>query len=323
MPWQQQMKLAIRDVDTLCKALRLPADMASRARGMDQFPVFVPPALLARMEPENPEDPLLKQVWPASAEIAPVAGFDSDPLQESSSSPVPGMLHKYHGRVLLVVTGACGVHCRYCFRRHFPYSESPNGVEAWQTALDEIRSDKSIEEVLLSGGDPLTLADKTLHDLVRHISTIGHVKRLRVHSRMPVVIPSRLTSSLMNLLTRSRLQVVFVVHVNHGNEIDQHVSSALEQLSNEQIIVLNQSVLLKGVNDNADALVELSQKLIESRVMPYYLHQLDRVDGAAHFEVPVETGINLIEEIRARLPGYAVPRYVREIPGKPGKTVLC
>ncbi len=322
-PWQQQMKSAIRDVGTLCRALGLPEEFTRTATGMDPFPVFVPPAFLDRIKPGDPIDPLLRQVLPVAAESEDAAGFEDDPLKESGFNPQPGLLHKYRGRVLLVITGACAIHCRYCFRRHFPYSENSGSRDDWAAAIEKISKDKSIEEVLLSGGDPLTLSDDRFADLVSRLENIPHLRRLRIHSRLPIVIPTRLTEPLIDVLAGTRLQVVFVAHINHANEIDETVQEKLSRLADTGIMLLNQSVLLKGVNDNAPSLIELSRRLIECRVLPYYLHQLDRVAGAAHFEVPVEQGQEIIATLRAELPGYAVPRYVQEIPGEPNKTVLA
>ena len=235
----------------------------------------------------------------------------------------PGLLQKYHGRVLMVTTGACAVHCRYCFRRHFPYAQVPKSPAAWQPAIDQVAADSSVEEVILSGGDPLTLVDDHLAELVDRLARIPHLRRLRVHTRLPVVIPERVTDGLLEAITPARLTPIVVIHANHAAELDQRVADALVRLAEAGVLLLNQAVLLRGVNDNPDALVALSQRLIDLRVVPYYLHQLDRVAGAAHFEVPVEQGKRLIAALRAHLPGYAVPRYVQEIPGQPNKVVLA
>jgi EF-P beta-lysylation protein EpmB len=264
----------------------------------------------------------LRQVLPLNAELSSPQGFTSDPVGDAEALLSPGLLQKYESRALLVTTGACAVHCRYCFRRHFPYSDSPRSPDDWQPAIERIAADASIDEVLLSGGDPLTLVDSQLAELAHRLATIPHVRRLRIHTRLPIVIPQRVTSELIDWLRGTRLAPMMVVHANHANEIDEPTASALGRLVDAGIPVLNQSVLLAGVNDSAPALIDLSRRLVDLRVMPYYLHQLDRVKGAAHFEVPISRGSALIQQMRSALPGYAVPRYVQEIAGESHKRVL-
>ena len=287
------------------------------------FPLFAPLEFIRRMEIGNPRDPLLRQVLPLGEELVDQPGFTTDPVGDLAARSAPGMLHKYRGRALLVTTGACAVHCRYCFRRGYPYSAGPRSLADWQPALDAIAADSTIEEVLLSGGDPLTIVDSQLATLARRLETIDHLKRLRIHTRLPIVIPQRINAELLEWLRGTRLTPIVVIHVNHPHEIDEAVSHSLARLVDAGIPVLNQSVLLRGVNDDAAALIELSKRLVDLRVMPYYLHQLDRVQGAAHFEVPVGRGIELIDQMRRQLPGYAVPRYVQEIAGDDGKRVLA
>ncbi len=260
-------------------------------------------------------DPLLLQVLPRLEETSWPPDFTADPVGDRLAGRKPGLLSKYNGRVLLVTTGVCAVHCRYCFRRHFPYHEAPKGRGAWTPALDEIAADPSIHEAILSGGDPLTLVDDVLAELVAGLAGIGHLRRLRIHTRLPILIPQRVTDALLAILRGSRLTPIVVVHVNHPVELDGEVITALARLAEAGVPLLNQAVLLRGVNDQLETLVELSERLIDARVIPYYLHQLDRVAGAAHFEVDEAVGRGLIEAMRARLPGYAVPRYVREEPG--------
>lgn len=321
--WQTEVKLAVRDPVELCRQLNLPAELAGvAARSAGQFPLFAPRPYLARIERGNPADPLLRQILPIIDEQAEVAGFVADPLAEQQATRAPGMLHKYRGRALLITTGACAIHCRYCFRRHFPYDEAPKSLQDWEPALAEIAADTSIDEVILSGGDPLMLVDATLAALVERLAAIEHLRRLRVHSRLPIVIPQRVTDSMLAWLTGSRLTPVFVVHANHPAELDDAVARSLARLVDARVVVLNQAVLLRGVNDHEDTLARLSERLIDLRVIPYYLHQLDAVAGAAHFAVPESRGIELVEALRARLPGYAVPRYVRETPGAASKTPL-
>ncbi len=322
--WQQVLKDAIRDPVELCRLVGLPAEYEEAARrAAHSFPVFAPRGWVARMRFGNPHDPLLRQVLPLGEELNWPAEFSTDPVGDRPSRRSPGLLHKYSGRVLLVTTGACAVHCRYCFRRHFPYSETPRGLQAWQPAIDEIAADASISEVILSGGDPLTLVDESLAELTGRLAEIGHLRRLRVHTRLPILIPERVTGELLDWLGGSRLTPIMVIHANHAAELDTSVAAAIARLAAAGIRLLNQSVLLRGVNDSASALAALSERLVDLGVMPYYLHQLDRVAGAAHFEVPEAVGLDLIEQLRARLPGYAVPRYVREVAGAPYKTPLA
>jgi EF-P beta-lysylation protein EpmB len=321
--WQAALREAIRDPAELCRLLDLPDEVADRARAASgDFPLFVPRGYLARIKPGDVADPLLRQVLPLAEERQDSAGFSTDPVGDLNASPEPGLLHKYEGRVLLVATGACPVHCRYCFRRHFPYGEVPKSAAAWQSALDRIAADTSIREVILSGGDPLTLTDDVLAELIARIAAIDRIERVRVHTRFPVMIPERVTEELLATLTETRLTPVVVIHANHPRELDQSVADALARLKRVGLTLLNQSVLLRGVNDSVEVLAQLSQRLVEIGVLPYYLHQLDRVAGAAHFEVPVEEGRRIVKELRRRLPGYLVPRYVQEVPGAASKVVL-
>jgi len=322
--WQQALREAIRDPRELCRLLDLSADYeAAAVRAAEDFPLFVPRGYAGRIRGGDPHDPLLRQVLPLDAERADLAGFAADPVGDAPAALVPGLLQKYQGRALMVTTGACAVHCRYCFRRHYPYSDGPRSLDDWEPALRRIAADPSLDEVLLSGGDPLTLVDDWLAKLVRRLAAVSHLRRLRVHTRLPIVVPERVCGELIEWLRGTRLATIVVVHANHPAELDEAVAGALARLVDAGVVVLNQSVLLRGVNDQADVLVELCRRLVDLRVMPYYLHQLDRVQGAAHFEVPVEVGLALAAEMRARLPGYAVPRYVREVAGETHKVVLA
>lgn len=317
------MKDAVRDAGELCRLLDLPDEFFGEARAAArQFSLFVPRGFVARMRPGDPSDPLLRQVLPVADEAAIVPGFTVDPVDDDAAARQPGLLQKYPGRVLLIATGTCGVHCRYCFRRHFPYEETPRSLADWRPALDEIADDMTLQEVILSGGDPLTLVDETLSKLVEALADIPHLRRLRIHTRLPIVIPERVTDELVDMLRDSRLTPVMVVHSNHANELDASVAAALEKFSNAGIVLLNQAVLLAGVNDSVEAQAALSERLIDLRVLPYYLHQLDRVAGAAHFEIPISIGRQIIQQLRKQLPGYAVPRFVKEIPGETSKTAL-
>lgn len=324
-PWRQALRTAVRDPAELCRLLELPASLLPAARrAAEAFGLFVPRGYLARMRKADPSDPLLRQVLPLDAELAEVPGFTADPVDDDAARLTPGLLQKYASRVLLITTGACAIHCRYCFRRHYPYSEAPRSAAQWAPALEAIAADPTIDEVILSGGDPLTLVDELLEPLVRRLEEIPHLRRLRVHTRLPIVIPERVCASLANWFSAggTRLTPVCVLHANHAAELDDSAAEACVRLRREGVQLLNQAVLLRGVNDTAEALDALSRRLVDLGVMPYYLHQLDRVAGAAHFEVPEAEGRRLVEALRARLPGYAVPRYVRETAGEASKSPL-
>lgn len=319
--WQQALARGFRSASGLLEFLGLPPEPGAGA-GERLFPTRVPRGFAARMRPGDRHDPLLLQVLPLAAEAETVPGFVSDPLAEQSAMPVPGLLHKYRGRALLTVTGACAVHCRYCFRRHFPYAEANPGAGDWQGALDYLRADPDIREIILSGGDPLSLSDERLADLIGRLEAIPQLTRLRLHTRLPVVLPERVTGALCARLAESRLDGVCVLHVNHPAELDATVDTALARLRAAGLTLLNQSVLLRGINDDADTLAGLSERLFAAGVLPYYLHQLDPVAGAAHFAVPDDRARALAAALRARLPGYLVPRLVREQAGEPAKTPL-
>jgi EF-P beta-lysylation protein EpmB len=311
---------AITDPAELLRELGLsPGLLPAAVSAGQEFRLRVPRGFVARMRHGDRHDPLLRQVLPVGEELDPVAGFSSDPLDELSAMPVPGLLHKYQGRVLLTTTGACAVHCRYCFRRHYPYSEANPQREQQQT-LDYLQQHTEVSEVILSGGDPLTLSDSRLGRLTDALQTIPHITRLRLHSRVPVVLPERVDDALLDWLGATRLQTVLVIHSNHPHEIDPAVCAAMRRLQEAGVTLLNQSVLLRGVNDRAETLAALSERLFEAGVLPYYLHQLDPVQGAAHFAVADRTAILLINQLLARLPGYLVPRLVREQAGHTSKT---
>lgn len=321
--WQEVLKRAIRDPAELCRVLGLPESLSAEAlRGTGDFPLLVPRGYVTRMRHGDRHDPLLRQVLPSISENEAVAGFSADPVGDFPAQRQPGLLHKYSGRALLVTTGACAVHCRYCFRRHFPYQDAPHGIDQWEPAFAEIEADRSLDEVILSGGDPLTLVDGQLELLVERLAAIPHLKRLRVHTRLPVLIPQRVNDRLLAWLRGNRLTPIVVIHANHAAEIDRDVAAAIARMVDAGVPVLNQAVLLRGVNDSVESLEKLCRALIDLRVLPYYLHQLDRVAGAAHFEVSREQGRQLIAELQRRLPGYAVPRYVQEIPGADSKSSM-
>lgn len=321
--WRQILKRALRDPAQLLAALDLTTTIDEQQMGaMAQFPLLVPEGYLARMERGNWQDPLLRQVLPLGEEMAQVPGFVPDAVNDRAAKKQAGLLQKYEGRALLVTTGACAVHCRYCFRRHYPYSEGPRSAADWQPALDELAKDPNLEEILLSGGDPLTIVDEQLAELMQRMAQIPQLKRVRVHTRLPILIPERVTEELIQLLRGTRLVPWMVIHANHANELDTSVAQAVAKLVDAGIPVLNQAVLLARVNDSLEALVNLSKRLLEMRVMPYYLHQLDKVSGTAHFEVPIERGLVLMDDLRNQLPGYGVPRYVQEIAGEKSKRIL-
>ena len=321
--WQDQIKDAIRDPSLLLEMIDLPTTTTNLARqSLQQFPLRVPRSFAAAIMAGDSADPLLRQVLPDAAEDLAVEGFSIDPLGEARRQPAPGLLAKYPGRVLLVATGACAIHCRYCFRRHFPYAEHNPSQQDWQAALAVIRGDDSIKEVILSGGDPLSLPDARLSQLVTRLEAIPHLQRLRIHTRMPVVVPERITAALLTLLAGTRLQTVVVIHANHAREIGDAAARALDAIYRRGLALLNQSVLLKGVNDNAPVLAELSERLFRFHVLPYYLHMLDPVAGAAHFRVDDDRARAIMRELRRRLPGYLVPRLVREEEGELSKTPL-
>lgn len=319
--WQHDLKNSIRDIDELCHRLQLPAKLAE-FEAVANFPCLVTESFLLRMTPGDVDDPLLRQILPVVAEYLEQEGFVSDPVGDLKARKTNGMLQKYHGRALLVLNGTCAIHCRYCFRREYPYAEEPKSFEEWEPTFQTIQNDSSITEVILSGGDPLMMSDDRLRKFFNRIEQIPHVQRIRIHSRLPVVLPSRVTKELLALLNSTRLQPVFVVHANHPAEIVNDCADALRMLVNAGVPTLNQAVLLREVNDDVETLIEFSERCVNLGVMPYYLHQLDRVSGAAHFEVPEEKGHELIRLMRERLPGYAVPTFVQEIPGEPSKTVL-
>lgn len=322
--WREEMRRAIRTSSQLLAAVGLAADQdAVSDSASAQFPVFAPWPFVRRMRYGHADDPLLRQVLPVADELRPAIGFSNDPVGDEAGRLMPGLLHKYSSRALLITTGACAIHCRYCFRRHFPYSEAPKSPDDWQPAIDRIAADPSVDEAILSGGDPLTLVDEHLAELTGRLARVKHLRRLRIHTRLPIMIPQRVTSDLIDWVRGTRLAGIFVLHANHGQEIDDEVADALARLSDTGIPLLNQSVLLRGVNDSPEALIDLSRRLVDLRVMPYYLHQLDKVAGAAHFEVPIERGMQLVDHMRRALPGYAVPRYVQEIAGEKHKRVLA
>jgi len=319
--WQQALASAITDPAELCRVLGLdPAFAAAAGAATAQgFRLRVPRGFVRRMAHGDPADPLLRQVLPLAAELHSPPGFSGDPLHEAAARSAPGLLQKYRGRALLITTGACGVHCRYCFRREYPYAEDSAEGARWQAAITAIAADPEIEEVILSGGDPLSLSDARLGQLSQQIAAIPHVQRLRLHTRQPVVLPERVDAGLVGWLAGLRWRPVIVLHANHGNEIDASVIAACRRLQSAGATLLNQSVLLAGVNDNVRALRDLSLALWSAGVLPYYLHLLDQVRGASHFAVGLEQARQLHTQLMGEVPGYLLPRLVREVPGAASK----
>lgn len=321
--WRRELSAGVRDPDELARRLNLPpATVAPEAHGA--FRTLVPRGFLARMRTGDPADPLLRQVLPAAQELDPQpARYVTDPLAEADARRASGLLVKYHGRALLVTSGACAVHCRYCFRRHYPYTHENPRRGHWQAALDAIAADPDLEEVILSGGDPLMLDDTELAELSDRLGDIPHLRSLRVHTRLPIVLPERVDTALLGWIEASRLPVTMVVHANHPREIDASVRAACAHLRPVLHFLLNQSVLLAGVNDDAETLTNLSRTLFRAGVLPYYLHLPDAVAGTAHFDVSESRARDLIAELRARLPGYLVPRLAQEVAGASSKEILA
>ena len=308
-------------LEKLRERLQLPDDVGDPVAHA-RFPLRAPAAFIDRIPPGEAGDPLLRQILPVGQELLSSPGFGPDPVDDRTAMVAPGVLSKYAGRALLIVTSQCAIHCRYCFRRDFPYGSADAAADQWSGALNQLRSDTSVREVILSGGDPLSLNDEKLAHLVERLDRIPHLRRLRVHTRWPVVAPQRVKRSLLTWLGSTRLKTAVVVHVNHPQELDEHTAHALGQLHEVGVCLLNQSVLLRGINDAADVLVELSENLFAQGVLPYYLHQLDRAAGTAHFEVSDRRALQLFAALQRRLPGYLVPRLVRETAGAPCKVPL-
>lgn len=321
--WQTALDESLKKPEELLSQLGLirHLDIAD-GNIIKQFPLRVTQSYINKMRYGDPDDPLLRQVFPLINENIDVKNFITDPVGDHMAIIAPGILQKYYGRTLLITTGACAIHCRYCFRRYFPYGDSNPLASKWISTLQLIDANNSIHEVILSGGDPLILTNYKLAQIINDIEKIKHVKRIRIHTRMPIVLPERIDSNLLKLISASRLQIIMVIHSNHANEIDQEVANSLKLLQITECQLLNQSVLLKDVNNNIQSLYNLSERLSEVNVIPYYLHLLDRVRGASHFNVSEQQGIELINQLRTLLPGYLVPRLVRELQGEDSKTII-
>lgn len=322
--WLVQLSQIITDPVELYQLLGLdPAKISENGlRAKQLFPLRVPREFVKRMEVGNENDPLLRQVMLSAEEWQTVAGFSDDPLDEKSHNALPNLLHKYVNRVLLITKNSCAINCRYCFRRHFPYQETQGNKAHWQQAIDYIQQHPEIDEVILSGGDPLMAKDHELSWLINQLEAIPHVKRLRIHSRLAIVIPARINDTLCQMLQKTRLQTLLVTHINHANEIDDVVTAKMARLKQHGVTLLNQSVLLKDVNDDVGTLKALSQRLFEVGVLPYYLHLLDKVQGAAHFLVTDEEAKSLMQALSGQVSGYLVPKLAREIGGESSKTLI-
>jgi EF-P beta-lysylation protein EpmB len=314
--WQQQLAEAFNNIEDLCHYLRLSLnDLPVSVAAAKNFPLRVPLSFAASMQKGNPNDPLLRQVLPIKDELFAYPGFSNDPVGDLPSATQTGVLHKYHGRVLFINTGSCAINCRYCFRRNFPYADLQLSKQNENAGIQYIQENPDISEVILSGGDPLLLSDTRLTKLLDQLSAIPHLKRIRIHTRLPIVLPARITDDLINTLAQSSKQIVIVVHCNHANEINPRVITAFDLLRNNGITLFNQSVLLKDVNDNVAVLCELSEQLFSYGIIPYYLHLLDKATGTGHFEVSETTAVDLIKQVQTTLPGYLVPKLVKEQAG--------
>ena len=318
--WQHLLRNAITDPKDLWAALDLdPTTLPGALQASADFSLRVPRGFVSRMKKGDPKDPLLLQILPQGVETQIVPGYVADPLLEKKYNPVTGVLHKYQGRLLVTLTSVCAVNCRYCIRRHFPYDDNNPGKAGWADILNYIKKDESIKEVILSGGDPLVANDHYLRAFITELETLPQVKILRFHTRLPVVLPERVTVELCDLLEKTRLRAVIVVHVNHAQELSEDVKAVLARLRAVGVTLLNQSVLLEGINADPTSLIALSERLFECGVLPYYLHVLDKVHGAAHFDASTEKARQLHQTLRESLPGYLVPRLVREVAGTKSK----
>ncbi len=324
LSWSQHLSQAITSLPKLINHLGLPESLIEQGTEADQsFKLLVPRPYLSRIEYGNPNDPLLLQILPSATEMQKVLGYNKDPLEEADHNPQKAIVHKYKRRLLVITTGTCAVNCRYCFRRHFPYGDNQLAQAEWQSVIEYLQVHPEVNEVILSGGDPLMMKDTLLADKVRQIEALPQVKRLRIHSRLPVVIPARVTDDMIDWIRASRLDIIMVWHINHANEVDEELAQAALKLKQAGVTVLNQGVLLRGINDSVEAQVNLSEAVFSAGILPYYMFTLDPVEGAAHFDISVEDAQKLMGKVAAELPGYLVPKLAKEIPGKASKTVFA
>lgn len=322
LSWQEQLKGAVTSIEALHQQLNLGDLLPEAKLAQQQFPLIAPQAFIEKMQKGNPRDPLLLQILPDAEEMQINDAFSADPLAENQLNQPKGLLQKYHGRALLLLAGKCAINCRYCFRRHFPYQDHRISADDWQDILGYLKNDSSINEVIFSGGEPLMVSDAKLQQYLDDLALIPHLTRVRIHTRLPITIAERLTETLATLLSETRLNAVLVLHSNHPNEIDAALKSKIMHFRQAGIHFLNQSVLLKGVNDTAETLIELSETLFDAGILPYYLHQLDKVQGAAHFQISTEQALELHQEMQLKLPGFLVPKLVQEIAGEGSKTLI-
>lgn len=321
--WQASLRDMITDPQLLFAELHLdPSLLESAIAAAQAFPLRATRSFVSRMKKGDLNDPLLKQILPLGIELTSSPGYEKDPLQEVKANPIPGLLHKYRGRVLVTLTSACPIHCRFCFRRHFPYAENNPGKTGWEKIFNYIEKNDTISEVILSGGDPLTVTDALLKAFTDGLASIPHLKRLRIHTRVPIVLPDRITDEFIAWARQLKQKLIIVTHCNHPQEINEEVRTTLDKLKKAQITLLNQSVLLKGVNDDLKTLITLQETLFDAGILPYYLHALDKVQGSSHFDLNLDIAKKLHTELINHLPGYLVPRFVCEIAGKPSKTLL-
>lgn len=321
--WQQQLASGFSDIESLCAYLQIPLRQLPFAiAAQQQFALRVPQTYVDCMRKGDALDPLLRQVLPAVDELQTAPGYTLDPVGDLNAATVPGVIHKYQGRALFITTGSCAINCRYCFRRHFPYADWQLSQQKQEQAITYIRDNTDIEEIILSGGDPLLLNNRRLSSLLQQLSGIGHLRRIRIHSRLPIVLPARIDNDFVQLLDRLPQQIVLVMHCNHANEISDAVRSTCTLMAHYGITLLNQSVLLQGVNDSTEQLSDLSEALFSAGVLPYYLHQLDKASGTHHFAVSDERAVAIMQKVQSRMPGYLVPRLVREKAGSAAKTLL-
>lgn len=318
--WQQELAEGFNNVNELCQYLQIPTDSFPSTTN---FPLRVPKAFVDQIQKGDLTDPLLKQIIPVHDENLEFSGFKLDPVGDINAMPETGVIHKYQGRALFITTGSCAINCRYCFRRNFPYSSAQLSTQKQTKAINYIEKNKDISEIILSGGDPLLLNNDKLFKLIKQLESIPHIKRIRIHSRIPIVLPSRIDADFCQQLTSIKKHCILVVHANHQNELNKQVQSACNKLKSCNITLLNQSVLLKSINDDANQLVALSEKLFDCGIMPYYLHLLDKAIGTGHFEVKQTSALALMEQIKQILPGYLVPKLVREQAGAANKIIIC
>ncbi len=322
--WLLEIKQAIKNLDSLADKLELDRDALLLGQAAHQtFPLMVPRPYLERIEKGNPRDPLLLQILPLQQEMEQVQGYVKDPLSEQDHNPKKALVHKYTSRVLVITSGTCAINCRYCFRRHFPYSDNHLKQSEWSSLVAYIKQHPHINEVILSGGDPLMVKDKQLAQRIAVLEELPQIKRLRIHTRLPVVIPSRINDEMLQWIRQTRLKVIMVWHINHANEIDPSVANAAAKLVKSGVTLFNQGVILKGINDTVDAQVALSEALFDADILPYYMFTLDPVEGAAHFDISLIQAQKLMGQVAARLPGYLVPKLAKEIPGKTAKTLFA